>query len=140
MRKYGDTAYVDILRKYNGRTFGFASRNFYVAFLAAKKVDQNAEQYFPGIIYEQPMEYSTALLPDYVSVAGLTKTLGTTAKLLAKHNPGLQATIWQGSKYVPRGYELRFPAASLRQPLPELLASLPSDSVYDSQLPDLFHK
>ena len=35
MAQYGDDAYVDILRKYKGRTFGFASRNFYVAFVAA---------------------------------------------------------------------------------------------------------
>ena len=47
MREYGDTAYVDILRNYDGRRFGFASRNFYVAFLAAKQVDQNVDQYFP---------------------------------------------------------------------------------------------
>ena len=36
MKQFGDTAYVEILRNYKGRTFGFASRNFYVAFLAAK--------------------------------------------------------------------------------------------------------
>ena len=44
MRQFGDTAYVDILRNYKGRTFGFASRNFYVAFLAAREVDLNAER------------------------------------------------------------------------------------------------
>ena len=53
-RKFGDTAYVDILRKYDGRTFGFASRNFYVAFLAAKHVDQNVDTYFPGLTPENP--------------------------------------------------------------------------------------
>jgi membrane-bound lytic murein transglycosylase D len=35
MRQFGDDAYADIMRNYKGRTFGFASRNFYVAFLAA---------------------------------------------------------------------------------------------------------
>jgi membrane-bound lytic murein transglycosylase D len=140
MRKYGDTAYVDILRNYNGRTFGFASRNFYVAFLAAMEVDQNAEKYFPGLVYDQPTDYSTVSLPAYVSVAGLTKTLGVSAKQLAKHNPGLQQTIWQGSKYLPKGYELRMPASSLSQPLDALLASLPADSLFDKQLPDLFHR
>ena len=140
MRKYGDTAYVEILRKYDGRTFGFASRNFYVAFLAAMKVDQNAEHYFPGIDYDQPTEYSTARLSGYVSVTGLAKTLGTTARQLAKHNPGLQATIWQGSKYVPKGYELRFPSDSLGDSLSALLANLSPDSVHQKQLPDLFHR
>ena len=140
MRKYGDTALVEILRNYKGRTFGFASRNFYVAFLAAKEVDQNAETYFPGIVYDTPIDYSTARLPGYVSVEGVAKTLGTTAAKVARHNPGLQATIWQGSKHIPKGYELRMPTASLSQPLETLLAGLPADSVFDEQLPDLFHR
>jgi membrane-bound lytic murein transglycosylase D len=53
-RIHGDTAYVDIFHNYNGRTFGFASRNFYLAFLAAKEVDQNPERYFPGVVRESP--------------------------------------------------------------------------------------
>ena len=72
MREYGDTAYVDILRKYNGRTFGFASRNFYVAFLAAKEVDQNVEKYFPGLQAESPIEYSVATY-RVIPVSGLTR-------------------------------------------------------------------
>ena len=139
MRQFGDTAYVDILRKYKGRTFGFASRNFYVAFLAAKEVDQNVENYFPGLTVEQPTEYSVASLPDYVSMSGLTTALEITPAELARHNPALQATVWQGSKYLPRGYLLRIPAGSMQQPLTQMLAALPEDAVFDKQLPDMFH-
>ena len=92
MRKHGDTAYVDILRNYKGRTFGFASRNFYVAFLAAKEVDQNVEKYFPGLTRESAGDYSVVSLPNYVSVSGLTKALGITPAELSKHNPALQST------------------------------------------------
>lgn len=140
MRKYGDTAYVEILRNYDGRTFGFASRNFYVAFLAAREVDQNAEKYFPGVIAEQPTDYSVASLATYVSVSGLTQALGITPAKLALHNPALQATIWQGSKYLPKGYELRFPTDGLKQSLQRTLGSLSSDFVFEKQLPDLFHR
>ncbi len=139
MRQYGDTAYVDILRKYNGRTFGFASRNFYVAFLAAKEVDQNVEKYFTGLKAETPTNYSVVSLPTYVSVSGLTRAIGTTPTNLAQHNPALQATVWQESKYLPKGYELRFPANSL-QSLAKLVGSLPSDAVFSKQLPDMFHR
>jgi len=140
MKKYGDTAYVEILRNYNGRTFGFASRNFYVAFLAAKEIDQNIEKYFPGLVIEQPADYATFKLPAFVAVPGLTRALGTTPENLAKHNPGLQATVWQGSKYLPRGYELRMPVDELSQPLDGILARLPADSVFEKQLPDMFHR
>jgi membrane-bound lytic murein transglycosylase D len=139
MAKFGDDAYVDILRNYKGRTFGFASRNFYVAFLAAKEVDQNAEKYFPGLKYEAPIDYAVAELPAYVPAADLSKSLGISTARLRQHNPGLQATIWQGSKHIPRGYSLRLPSSDLDQPLTTLLASLPADSTFQKQLPDLFH-
>ncbi len=140
MREYGDTAYVDILRNYDGRTFGFASRNFYVAFLAAKEVDQNVDTYFPGLIAEKPTNYSVASLSSYVSVPGLTEAMGTTSGKLAKYNPALQATVWQESKYLPKGYEMRFPADELQQPLSEVLASLPAAVVFSKQLPDMYHR
>ena len=140
MRQFGDTAYVDILRKYKGRTFGFASRNFYVAFLAAKEVDQNVEKYFPGLVFEAPTDYSVTNLPSYVSISGLSKAMGVSPRRLAQHNPALQATVWQESKYLPKGYELRYPATELQQPLSSLVASLPADAVFAKQLPDMFHR
>jgi membrane-bound lytic murein transglycosylase D len=140
MRKYGDTAYVEILRKYNGRTFGFASRNFYVAFLAAMEVDQNVDKYFPGLKFESPTDYSVVNLPTFVSVSGLSKALGISSRQLAHHNPALQATVWQESKYLPKGYRLRYPSGDLKQPLAQTLSSLPSDAVFSKQLPDMFHK
>jgi len=139
MRRYGDTAYVDILRKYNGRTFGFASRNFYVAFLAAKEVDQNVDKYFPGVVAESPVDYATFELTRYVSAAGLSKALGMSERQLAGHNPGLQATIWQGSKHLPKGYTLRVPASATTDSLATVIAGLPGSAIFDKQLPDLFH-
>ncbi len=45
----GTSDIATIVRKYNSRSFGFASRNFYLAFLAALEIDQNPEKFFPGI-------------------------------------------------------------------------------------------
>jgi membrane-bound lytic murein transglycosylase D len=139
MRQFGDTAYTEILRNYKGRTFGFASRNFYVAFLAAKHVDQNVDRYFPGVVTDRPIDYSLVRLKDYLSVANLGKALGVTQQQLAAHNPALQSTIWQGSKHVPRDHLIRIPTSSLRQPLPALMAAVPAAEWQAAQLPDLFH-
>ena len=139
MRAYGDTNFVDILRKYNGRTFGFASRNFYVAFLAAREVDQNVDKYFPGLVAEQPTDYATVSLPTYISVEGMSRATGVSRAQIAKHNPGLQATIWQGSKYLPKAYEFRLPTAATQTSLATLVANLPADATFDKQLPDMFH-
>lgn len=139
MRRHGDTAYVDILRNYNGRTFGFASRNFYVAFLAAKRVDQDAETYFPGIVLDRPTEFANVRLPGYISADELAKALGVTAAQVATHNPALQPTIWQGSKYLPKGFGLRMPVAVLTSSIDALVANVPSEQWRREQLPDLFH-
>ncbi|MGI9223345.1 MAG: LysM peptidoglycan-binding domain-containing protein [Woeseiaceae bacterium] len=139
MRRHGDTAYVDILRNYNGRTFGFASRNFYVAFLAAKEVDQDPERYFPGVVRESPTAYTELKLPDYVAADELADALGVSARQVAKHNPSLQATVWQGSKHVPRGFSLRMPENVLGDSIDDLVAKVASENWHDEQLPDLFH-
>jgi len=139
MRKYGDSNYADILRNYNGRTFGFASRNFYVAFLAAKEVDQNQQKYFPGLVAEQPLDYTTYRLEAFVPADDLASALNVRERDIARHNPALQATVWQGSKYLPKNFEIRMPASLVSGTLPELAKGLPSDALFDKQLPDLFH-
>jgi membrane-bound lytic murein transglycosylase D len=138
-RIHGDTAYADIFRNYNGRTFGFASRNFYLAFLAAKEVDQNPERYFPGVVRESPTAYAELKLPDYVPAEDLASALGVSTRHIAKHNPALQPTIWEGSKHLPRGYTVRLPESMFEQPPDTMLASVPRDTWRSEQLPDLFH-
>jgi len=139
MRLHGDNAYVDILRNYDGRTFGFASRNFYVAFLAAKEVDQNADRYFPAVVRESPTAYAELKLPDYVPADDLASALGVSTRHLAEHNPALQATVWEGSKHLPRGYAVRLPASMVNGSADAVLASVPRDRWQTEQLPDLFH-
>ena len=139
MRQFGDTAYADILRNYKGRTFGFASRNFYVAFIAAKEIDQNPDKYFPGVQPEKPVGYAVFELDDFVPVDALLDTLGISQKEFAGHNPSLQPTIWQGSKHVPRDLPLRIPRNLVDGSPDTLLASLSPDQRFAEQLPDLFH-
>ena len=139
MRKHGDNAYTDILRNYKSRTFGFASRNFYVAFLAAMHVDQDPERYFPGLVTDSPVDYATVLLPAYIPADQLAATLKVRERDLAKHNPAIQATVWQGSKHLPKNFELRIPNSMLSASLPELMANLSEEARFDKQLPDLFH-
>ena len=139
MRIHGDTAYADILRNYNGRTFGFASRNFYVAFLAAMEIDQNPERYFPGVVRESPTVYAELKLPDYVPAGELASAIGVSTRTIAKHNPALQPVVWEGSKHLPRGYAVRMPASMLQDPADTILASVPKDRWQSEQLPDLFH-
>lgn len=139
MRQYGDNAYTEILRHYKSRTFGFASRNFYVAFLAAMQIDQNPQAYFPGLVPDRPVDYATMLLPAYIPADKLAAALKVRERDLARHNPAIQATVWQGSKHLPLNFELRMPNNMLSDSLPALMANLSADARFDEQLPDLFH-
>ncbi|WP_232056702.1 MULTISPECIES: lytic transglycosylase domain-containing protein [Methylomonas] len=48
--------FARIVRYYDGPAFGFASRNYYAQFLAAREIAANTDAYFPeGIRYEEPL-------------------------------------------------------------------------------------
>ena len=105
----GSSDIAVIVKRYQGATFGFASRNFYVAFLAALQVDRNAEKYF-GPITRLPDTDSTPVeLPDYIPVDALAKAFKVDMGALRVLNPALRPPIWNGSRFVPRGYTLRLP-------------------------------
>ncbi len=139
MRQFGDHAYAEIFRNYKSRTFGFASRNFYVAFLAALRVDQDPQRFFPGLIPDNPVDYASVALPAYIPADELAATLNVRPRDLAVHNPAVQETVWQGTKHLPKNYVLRMPIDTLSASLPELLANLSANAMFDKQLPDLFH-
>jgi len=138
MREFGDDALVDILRRYDGRTFGFASRNFYVAFLAAREVDQNVERYFPGLKADSSLDYDEARLDRYLPVESLADALEIRPTELARHNPAWQPTIWQGSKHIPKDAVVRIPHGAATTALAAALTG--NIGWADEQLPDLFHR
>jgi membrane-bound lytic murein transglycosylase D len=108
-----------IVKRFQGKTFGFASRNFYVAFLAALEVDRNAEKYFGPITRLPDTDSTPAELPDYISVEALVKAFKVDLGALRVLNPALRPPIWSGSRLVPRGYLLRLPGT---QPPAEIAA------------------
>lgn len=103
--KYGDNVEA-IIRNYRGPAFGFASRNFYTEFLAARKIMQNPEKYFGQIDLKSPMKYATVKV-DGKQAARLASIHGM--KAIAELNPGLNKQILRGSKPLPAGYVLRIP-------------------------------
>ena len=126
-----------IVRKYKSRSFGFASRNFYAALLAAVDVDADPEHYFGPLDRHARDNSRVLVLPDYIAIGTLAKSLGVDTDALEGINLSLKPAVWNGTKRVPKGYELRIPH-SAGDPQ-QLLASLPSDAWNSKQTPDLFH-
>ncbi len=101
---------VRIVRGYTGRTFGFASRNFYVSFLAALEIDRNPQKYFGQVNKEPEARFHEVELPAYVPVTALQRALKLDAGQLRALNPALLPSVWNGQQRVPKGYRLRLPA------------------------------
>ena len=129
-----------IVRNYKGRYFGFASRNFYVAFLAALEVDQNPEKYFGPLVKNQPYDYSTFKLKHYISAKDLSKASGISIKQLRQHNRSLLEPVWNGSKHIPKGFLLRIPKVEGEQSLQSVVLAMPAHQRYRQQTPDVEHR
>jgi membrane-bound lytic murein transglycosylase D len=129
-----------IVKRYQGATFGFASRNFYVAFLAALEVDRNADKFFGPLTRYPDTESVTVELPDYVAVDALAKAFKVDLGALRVLNPALRPPIWSGARFVPRGYRLRLPGSPPAAEIAAAFARLPANQRYVAQRNDGTHK
>ena len=125
MRRATDTLGTDdivqIVRNYKSPTFGFASRNFYVSFLAALEVDHNPEKYFGHLEHTPEARFQELVIPSRISVASLERATGVDRSELRSLNPALLPACWRGQRPVPGGYHLRLPLSGTKW-TPELLA------------------
>jgi len=100
---------VRIVRTYKGRTFGFASRNFYVSFLAALEIDRNPEKYFGGVERATEARFQEVTVPGFVQMSALERALRIDRQKLRELNPALLRSVWDGQRHVPKAYHLRLP-------------------------------
>src|SRR5690606_29157740 len=129
-----------IAANYDGRTFGFASRNFYAAFLAAVEIDTHPEKYFGPISLSPPHDTAVATVPDYMSVQTLARSLNISLSDLRALNPALTDAVWGGDKFVPKGFGLRLPRRVMSGDPSVLFAAVPAAERYAAQQPDVQHR
>jgi membrane-bound lytic murein transglycosylase D len=132
-----------IVWAYQSRSFGFASRNFYAEFLAARDVYNNRERYFGAaalaalpLHIRQP--YDEILLPDYIAVGTLTQYCNVTVEELKALNPSLTRYVLSGQKYLPKAYPLKIPAGKGKLVV-KGYAEIPSTHRYVAQKANEFH-
>ena len=140
VRTLGTRDIATIVSRYQSRSFGFASRNFYSEFLAASEIDHDPDRFFGPLVTLPPLDHEVVRLDYYYRVASLQRALGIDLETLREHNLALSPSVWSGAKYVPRGFELRVPKPSLTQPASELLASIDPSERLAEQHRDRFYK
>jgi membrane-bound lytic murein transglycosylase D len=108
----GTTDIVRILHEYRSPTFGFASRNFYLCFLAALTIAQDPDKYFGPLHRGSEPQFVEVKLSANAPSAALVKTLGVDRDTLRSLNPALRPAVWSGQRAVPAGYVVRLPGSS----------------------------
>jgi membrane-bound lytic murein transglycosylase D len=106
--------YDAVFENYEGKRFGFASRNFYSEFLAARHVAKNHTQYFNNIRGNKSLETREVVTKGQTSLAALSRHYEVDLETLRALNPALGRPVLKGKRQVPKGYKLRLPADSAK--------------------------
>jgi membrane-bound lytic murein transglycosylase D len=108
--------FMNIVRYYDYPSFGFASRNFYAEFLAAREVASHPERFFPeGLHYQAPLNWDRVVLNQPTSASELAGYYGIERQELIAMN--LAWTQYAASDRIalPEGTEVWLPAGTLAQ-------------------------
>lgn len=82
------TDYEKVFLEYQGRLFGFASKNFYSEFLAARDVVCGADRYFPDGIHPEPVQdFEEIVTEARTTPARIATAYGLELDELATINP-----------------------------------------------------
>lgn len=112
VREIGTDDLGEISRRYRGRSFGFASRNFYAEFLAALDVTSNEDHYFGGTIPAVRAPRSKEIkLRRSMQLHQAARSVDVDAETLIAINPAFLPRVISGRSAIPRGYRLRVPHA-----------------------------
>lgn len=132
VNKLGTRDLMTIIRKYDSKSFGFASRNFYAEFLAALEVERDHEKYFGAVDFEPRIDYHEVQIRDYLRFSTLAKMAHCSVEDLQALNPGFTNEVVEGKLYVPKNYTVRLPTGRL-QGFRTAYASLPADERFGQQ-------
>jgi len=134
--KLGD--YETILNEYNNRRFGFASRNFYSEFLAAREIAKNYRSYFNNISMDTTVRTKQIQLQGYLPIDSLARHFNLDYDTIRTLNPALRKPVYLGQKYIPKGYSVRLPFHL--ENFEQLSASIPVDFYKTEQKRSRFYR
>lgn len=107
----GSRDLVEIIRRYQGPAFGFASKSFYAEFLAAAEIAENSDYYFPGLKHHPPFPLEEVEVIKTHSLQALLNPLGISRKEFLEWNPALVPRI----RSIPAGYRVKLPEEKVRR-------------------------
>lgn len=129
----------EIIEKYDGRAFGFASKNFYAEFLAAVHVAKNYQKYFTDVQFEKPEKHQLFTVPNYITLDALCRKFDIDERSVAQLNPALRRPIIKSARRIPQGYMLRLPIQEGLD-LQALYAQVPTAEKHEEQVVEKYYQ
>jgi membrane-bound lytic murein transglycosylase D len=108
-RETGSRKIAEIIEKYDSKSFGFASQNFYACFLAALHVTRNSEAYLGDVPRARKLEFDEFVMPDYMDLKEFVSRMDIDETVFRELNPALTELVYGGDKMIPVGYTVRVP-------------------------------
>lgn len=109
LRESGSRSLEEILVRYDGPRFGFASRNFYAEFVAATDVERDYKKIFGDIPRKAPVRFETVTVARYTPYRTLVQVAGVDDERFRELNPAYHDEVLRGRLYVPAGDTIRLP-------------------------------
>ncbi len=124
VKAVGSRDFDEILRNYHSPSFGFASRNFYSEFIAARQVYREEYQ-GKSAVSRNPLRIDRIRLEEPISIHQLLTSTPLKQQVLAEYNRCLLPKAFSTHRYkpLPKGFEIIVPedlAASVRTAVKQL--------------------
>jgi membrane-bound lytic murein transglycosylase D len=111
IHQLGSREIEDVIDRYRSRSFGFAGRNFYAAFLAVIEVVDHYEIHYGPLPIEEAVNPRRLRVPKETTLASICSELGLEPDDMEPLNPALRREALRGSARLPRGSYLNLPPA-----------------------------
>jgi flagellar basal body-associated protein FliL len=105
----GTTDIDVIIDQYQGKRFGFASKNFYATFMATVEISKNPEKYFPSFKPPASLTYSTITLDQPYRLSEIQAALKLETATIKEYNYQIRPIAYRNDAKLPAGHELRLP-------------------------------
>jgi len=135
VRETETTDIEKIVANYKGRSFGFASRNFYAQFLAVNEVERNAEEHFGAVRYNPAPNFREVQTDAFIDAEVFAASIGISLEQLRADNRALRPVVWEGNKRIPAGFRIKVREEVV--PSGDILAMVASDFKFPVQTPDI---
>lgn len=112
VKEVGSKSLSEIIEKFEGKTFGFASQNFYSSFLAALHVAKNSDIFLGEVPRAKKLEFDEFVMPHYMELSDFLEQMGIDQAEFRELNPALTELVYSGKKFIPVGYTVRVPVES----------------------------